>query len=85
MAQKRKPSKKEKTGSEAFAAEKASQEKKIQPVEEILFRVEGKMSTCGGHNFTPGFCRLGATSCRDKLFGPVHSQATIAAWVAANV
>lgn len=38
-----------------------------------------------GHDFTPGYCRPGGTSCPDKLFGPVHSQTTIAAWVAANV
>jgi N-acetylmuramoyl-L-alanine amidase len=38
-----------------------------------------------GHDFTPGYCRPGGTSCPDKLFGPVHSQATIAAWIAANV
>ena len=34
-----------------------------------------------GHDFTPGYSRPGGTSCPDKLFGPVHSQATIAAWV----
>src|SRR5579884_224758 len=38
-----------------------------------------------GHDFTPGYCRPGGTSCPDHLFGPVHSQAAIAAWVAANV
>src|SRR5262245_6308747 len=38
-----------------------------------------------GHDFTPGYSRPGGTSCPDKLFGPVHSQATITAWVAANV
>jgi hypothetical protein len=38
-----------------------------------------------GHNFTPGYNLPGGTSCPDKLFGPVHSQATVAAWVAANV
>lgn len=38
-----------------------------------------------GHDFTPGYCRPGGTSCPDRLFGPVHSQATIVAWVAANV
>jgi hypothetical protein len=38
-----------------------------------------------GHNFTPGYNLPGGTSCPDKLFGPVHSQGTIAAWVAANV
>jgi hypothetical protein len=38
-----------------------------------------------GHDFAPGYCRPGGTSCPDKLFGPVHSQATIAAWVQANV
>jgi hypothetical protein len=38
-----------------------------------------------GHDFTPGYCRPGGTSCPDKLFGPVHSQDTISAWVAANV
>jgi N-acetylmuramoyl-L-alanine amidase len=38
-----------------------------------------------GHDFTPGYCRPGGTSCPDKLFGPVHSQSTIAAWVQANV
>jgi len=38
-----------------------------------------------GHDFTPGYSRPGGISCPDKLFGPVHSQATIAAWVAANV
>ena len=38
-----------------------------------------------GHDFTPGYSRPGGTSCLDKLFGPAHSQTTIAAWVAANV
>ena len=38
-----------------------------------------------GHDFAPGYCRPGGTSCPDKLFGQVHSQATIAAWVSANV
>ena len=38
-----------------------------------------------GHNFTPGYNLPGGTTCPDKLFGPVHSQGTIAAWVAANV
>jgi hypothetical protein len=38
-----------------------------------------------GHDFTPGYSRPGGTSCLDKLFGPTHSQTTIAAWVAANV
>lgn len=36
-----------------------------------------------GHDFMPG--RLTSTSCPDKLFGPVHSQATVVAWVKANV
>jgi hypothetical protein len=38
-----------------------------------------------GHDFAPGYNRSGGTSCPDRLFGPVHSQASIAAWVAANV
>lgn len=38
-----------------------------------------------GHDFTPGYCRPGGTSCPDRLFGTVHSQATIAAWVQTNV
>ena len=38
-----------------------------------------------GHDFTPGYCRPGGTSCPDRLFGPVHSQATVATWVQANV
>jgi hypothetical protein len=38
-----------------------------------------------GHDFAPGYCRPGGTSCPDKLFGPVHSQSTITAWVEANV
>jgi hypothetical protein len=38
-----------------------------------------------GHDFTPGYSRPGGTSCPDKLFGAAHSQATIAAWVEANV
>jgi hypothetical protein len=38
-----------------------------------------------GHDFAPGYSRPGGTSCPDRLFGPVHSQATIAAWVEANV
>jgi len=38
-----------------------------------------------GHDFAPGYCRPGGTSCPDKLFGLVHSQSTIAAWVEANV
>jgi hypothetical protein len=95
----------------------------VQP-EEILFRVEGKMSTFGGphdlgmvanedlalftkadlqnpkyaysflpapppgtfgHDFAPGYCRPGGTSCPDKLFGLVHSQSSIVVWVEANV
>ena len=38
-----------------------------------------------GHDFTPGYSRPGGTSCPDKLFGAGHAQATIAAWVEANV
>jgi hypothetical protein len=38
-----------------------------------------------GHDFAPGYSRSGGTSCPDRLFGPVHSQAAIAAWVEANV
>lgn len=38
-----------------------------------------------GHDFTPGYSRPGGTSCPDKLFGATHSQATIGAWVRANV
>ncbi len=38
-----------------------------------------------GHDFTPGYSRSGGTSCPDKLFGLAHSQATVAAWVQANV
>ena len=38
-----------------------------------------------GHDFTPGYCRPGGTSCPDKLFGATHDQQTIAAWVKANV
>jgi len=38
-----------------------------------------------GHDFTPGYSRSGGTSCPDRLFGTVHSQATVAAWVEANV
>jgi hypothetical protein len=38
-----------------------------------------------GHDFTPGYCGSGGTSCPDKLFGLMHSQGTIATWVEANV
>jgi N-acetylmuramoyl-L-alanine amidase len=38
-----------------------------------------------GHDFTPGYCRPGGTSCPDRLFGAAHSQATVAAWVQTNV
>jgi len=38
-----------------------------------------------GHDFTPGYCRPGGTSCPDKLFGTEYAQSTIAAWVEANV
>jgi hypothetical protein len=38
-----------------------------------------------GHDFTPGYCRPGGTSCPDRLFGAVHSQATVTTWVKANV
>jgi N-acetylmuramoyl-L-alanine amidase-like protein len=38
-----------------------------------------------GHDFAPGYSRHGGTSCPDRLFGPVHSQAAISAWVEANV
>jgi hypothetical protein len=46
MAQKRKPSKKKPAAKRPQRKRPAKQ--KIQPVEEILFRVEGKMSTFGG-------------------------------------
>ena len=32
-----------------------------------------------GHDFAPGYCLPGGTSYPDKVFGPVNSQATIAA------
>ena len=38
-----------------------------------------------GHDFTPGYSRPGGTSCPDKLFGAAHTQASVAAWVEANV
>ena len=38
-----------------------------------------------GHDFTPGYNLPGGTSCPDKLFGPTHDQATVAAWVNKNV
>jgi hypothetical protein len=38
-----------------------------------------------GHDFAPGYNRPGGTSCPDKLFGTVHLQATVTAWVEANV
>jgi hypothetical protein len=38
-----------------------------------------------GHDFTPGYCRPGGTSCPDKLFGADHSQAAIVAWTRTNV
>ena len=46
MTQKRKPSKKKPAAKRPQRKKTAKQ--KIQPVEEILFRVEGKMSTFGG-------------------------------------
>ena len=46
MAQKRKPAKKKPVAKRPQRKKPAKQ--KIQPVEEILFRVEGKMSTFGG-------------------------------------
>lgn len=36
-----------------------------------------------GHDFAPG--GLTRTSCPDRLFGTAHTQATINAWVAANI
>jgi len=75
--------------------------KAAQPPEEILFRVEGKMSTFGGpHDFGmaadedlalvamtlhPATVDPAEPVCPDRLFGVVHSQATVAAWVEANV
>src|SRR5436309_3614263 len=38
-----------------------------------------------GHDFTPGYNLPGGTTCPDKLFGPTHSQATVATWVKNNV
>jgi N-acetylmuramoyl-L-alanine amidase len=38
-----------------------------------------------GHDFTPGYNLPGGTTCPDNLFGPEHSQATVAAWVSKNV
>jgi hypothetical protein len=48
MAQKRKPSKTKKPAAKRPQRKRPVKKKKIQPVEEILFRVEGKMSTFGG-------------------------------------
>ena len=36
-----------------------------------------------GHDFTPGYDK--STSCPDMLFGNVHAQETITAWVNTNV
>jgi hypothetical protein len=38
-----------------------------------------------GHDFARGYSPPGGTSCHDRLFAAVHSQATIAAWVETNV
>ena len=51
----------------------------------LLQQYEIPRTNIFGHDFAPGYCRPGGTSCPDKLFGPVHSQSTIAAWVEANV
>jgi len=51
----------------------------------LLEQYEIPRSNVFGHDFTPGYNRPGGTSCPDKLFGPGHSQATVAAWVEANM
>jgi hypothetical protein len=51
----------------------------------LLEQYEIPRSNVFGHDFTPGYNRPGGTSCPDKLFGAAHSQATVAAWVEANV
>jgi hypothetical protein len=51
----------------------------------LLQQYEIPRSNVFGHNFTPGYNRPGGTSCPDKLFGSVHSQATVAAWMETNV
>lgn len=51
----------------------------------LLEQYEIPRTNVFGHDFTPGYNRPGGTSCPDKLFGLAHSQATVAAWVEANV
>jgi hypothetical protein len=51
----------------------------------LLEQYEIPRANVFGHDFTPGYSRPGGTSCPDKLFGQTHSQATVSAWVEANV
>jgi len=68
MAQKRKASKK-KPAAKKRPQRKKPAKKKIQPVEEILFRVEGKMSTFGGPRDTGMSANEGLA-----LFSPADLQ-----------
>ncbi len=52
----------------------------------LVEQYEIPRSNIYGHDFAPGYNRsAGGTSCPDRLFGGAHAQATISAWVAANV
>ena len=51
----------------------------------LLEQYDVSVANVYGHDFTPGYNLPGGTSCPDKLFGPTHNQATVAAWVNKNV
>lgn len=75
----------EHVGSETDVIAKAQAESSAALIRWLLEQYHVPPGSVFGHDFTPGYNKPGGTSCPDKLFGAAHTQATIAAWVEANV
>jgi len=75
----------EQVGSESDALAPAQAESSAALIRWLLEQYDIPRTNVFGHDFTPGYNRPGGTSCPDKLFGAAHSQATIAAWLEANI
>jgi N-acetyl-anhydromuramyl-L-alanine amidase AmpD len=73
----------EHVGSEIQSLADQQAESSAQLIRWLLAQYDIPRTNVYGHDFAPGYSS--ETSCPDKLFGSVHSQATIADWVARNV
>ena len=74
----------EHVGSDSDALAPAQSDASASLVRWLIEQYDIPRTRVFGHDFAPGYSG-GGTSCPDKLFGGVHSQAVVQAWVDANV